>query len=259
MLHRGADILILDEPTAVLTAQEIAELFKVLRDADRRGRLGDLHHAQAARGARDRRPRDRAAARQEDRHRADRGRDRGEPRQADGRPRRAVPRREGRRRKPARRSSRSRASRSRTTAGCPRVRGLSLQARAGEIVGIAGVDGNGQSELVEAITGLRAPVAGHVRVGGRDITGTRRPRRARGRRRPHRRGPPPARPRARLHARREPRAARVPARAAQPLRAALAQADGRSRRGRCSSSTTCAAAGPRRRPARCRAATSRRS
>jgi general nucleoside transport system ATP-binding protein len=44
--------------------------------------------------------------------------------------------------------------------------------RAGEIVGIAGVDGNGQSELVEAITGLRLPHAGEVRVGGRDITGT---------------------------------------------------------------------------------------
>jgi general nucleoside transport system ATP-binding protein len=38
-------------------------------------------------------------------------------------------------------------------------------------VGIAGVDGNGQAELVEAITGLRVPVAGQVRVGGREITG----------------------------------------------------------------------------------------
>jgi simple sugar transport system ATP-binding protein len=55
--------------------------------------------------------------------------------------------------------------------GLPAVRGLSLQVRAGEIVGIAGVDGNGQSELVEAITGLRIPSAGHIRVGGRDIGG----------------------------------------------------------------------------------------
>ena len=44
--------------------------------------------------------------------------------------------------------------------GLPAVRGLSLQVRAGEIVGVAGVDGNGQSELVEAITGLRVPRAG---------------------------------------------------------------------------------------------------
>jgi ABC-type uncharacterized transport system ATPase subunit len=55
--------------------------------------------------------------------------------------------------------------------GLPALRGLSLQVRAGEIVGVAGVDGNGQSELVEAITGLRVPRAGQIRVAGRDITG----------------------------------------------------------------------------------------
>ena len=118
VLHRGADVLILDEPTAVLTAQETAELFKVLRALTAEGVSVDLHLAQAARGARDRRPRHGAAARQEDRHGPDRGRDRGEPRQADGRPRRAVPRREGRGGGRASRCSRSRTSRSRTTAGC---------------------------------------------------------------------------------------------------------------------------------------------
>ena len=40
------------------------------------------------------------------------------------------------------------------------VRGISLSVRAGEIVGIAGVDGNGQTELVEALTGLRRPRSG---------------------------------------------------------------------------------------------------
>jgi ABC-type uncharacterized transport system ATPase subunit len=55
--------------------------------------------------------------------------------------------------------------------GLPAVRGLSLDVRAGEIVGLAGVDANGQSELVEAITGLRTPEAGTVRVDGRDVTG----------------------------------------------------------------------------------------
>ena len=41
--------------------------------------------------------------------------------------------------------------------------------RAGEIVGIAGVDGNGQSELIEAITGLRGPRAGQIAVAGRVV------------------------------------------------------------------------------------------
>ncbi len=49
------------------------------------------------------------------------------------------------------------------------VRDLDLDVRAGEIVAIAGVQGNGQTELVEAITGLRAPVAGQVRIAGREV------------------------------------------------------------------------------------------
>src|SRR5436305_4853615 len=51
------------------------------------------------------------------------------------------------------------------------VNGMSLTARGGEIVAIAGVDGNGQQELVEAIAGLRTPTAGRVMIRGRDITG----------------------------------------------------------------------------------------
>jgi ABC-type uncharacterized transport system ATPase subunit len=58
------------------------------------------------------------------------------------------------------------------------VRGLDLSIRKGEIVGVAGVAGNGQEELVEAITGLRKPLAGRVSLGGRDITG-RSPRQVR--------------------------------------------------------------------------------
>jgi general nucleoside transport system ATP-binding protein len=50
------------------------------------------------------------------------------------------------------------------------VRGVSLDVREGEIVGIAGVDGNGQAELVEAITGLRRPTAGTISVSGHDVT-----------------------------------------------------------------------------------------
>jgi general nucleoside transport system ATP-binding protein len=52
--------------------------------------------------------------------------------------------------------------------GLPAIRGVSLQVHAGEIVGIAAVAGNGQSELAQVITGLRA-CTGRVVVGGRDI------------------------------------------------------------------------------------------
>jgi len=48
--------------------------------------------------------------------------------------------------------------------------GVDLIVRAGEIVGIAGVGGNGQDELVECIVGLRKPIAGTIRLAGRDIT-----------------------------------------------------------------------------------------
>ena len=51
------------------------------------------------------------------------------------------------------------------------VAGLSLSARAGEIVAIAGVDGNGQQELVEAIAGLRAPQSGRIAIDGKEIAG----------------------------------------------------------------------------------------
>ncbi|HEV7666292.1 MAG TPA: ATP-binding cassette domain-containing protein, partial [Chloroflexota bacterium] len=54
--------------------------------------------------------------------------------------------------------------------GLVAVDGLSLEVRAGEIVGIAGVQGNGQTELVEALSGLRTPVRGRIEFLGRDVT-----------------------------------------------------------------------------------------
>ncbi|MBR3121520.1 MULTISPECIES: ABC transporter ATP-binding protein [Oceanobacillus] len=50
------------------------------------------------------------------------------------------------------------------------VKGLNLELRGGEIVGIAGVDGNGQSELIEAITGLRQAVSGRIKLKNKNIT-----------------------------------------------------------------------------------------
>ncbi|KGR86480.1 ABC transporter ATP-binding protein [Lysinibacillus odysseyi] len=55
--------------------------------------------------------------------------------------------------------------------GVDKVKGLNLQVRKGEIVGIAGIDGNGQSELIEAITGLRGVKSGTITLNGKNITG----------------------------------------------------------------------------------------
>jgi simple sugar transport system ATP-binding protein len=54
--------------------------------------------------------------------------------------------------------------------GLPAVDRVSLEVRAGEILGIAGVQGNGQTELVEALEGLRQPVSGRIDFLGRDVT-----------------------------------------------------------------------------------------
>ncbi|CVN59574.1 ABC transporter ATP-binding protein [Streptococcus pneumoniae] len=55
--------------------------------------------------------------------------------------------------------------------GVPAVKNLSLDVRAGEIVGIAGIDGNGQSELIQAITGLRKVESGSIELKGDSIVG----------------------------------------------------------------------------------------
>ncbi|MEK4485236.1 ABC transporter ATP-binding protein [Psychrobacillus sp. FSL H8-0484] len=54
--------------------------------------------------------------------------------------------------------------------GIEKVKGLNLTVRKGEILGIAGIDGNGQSELIEAITGLRKSKKGSITINGQDVT-----------------------------------------------------------------------------------------
>jgi simple sugar transport system ATP-binding protein len=50
------------------------------------------------------------------------------------------------------------------------VKGVSFEVKAGEVVGIAGVQGNGQTELVRALTGLNHPDSGHIKIAGRDVS-----------------------------------------------------------------------------------------
>jgi ABC-type uncharacterized transport system ATPase subunit len=54
--------------------------------------------------------------------------------------------------------------------GTVKVEGISFQVYGGEIVGVAGVQGNGQTELVQALTGLRHPVSGSIHIGSKDVT-----------------------------------------------------------------------------------------
>jgi len=169
-LYRGARILVLDEPTAVLTAQEVQELIEVLHRLKRDGtgivfishKLGEvLQVADRITVLRHGRKIDtvpRQGATEQSLARLVVGRDvllsveKGPPHAAE--PMLVVD-----------------DLHVRDDRDLEAVRGASLSVRGGEIVAIAGVDGNGQQELVEAITGLRAPTAGRVLVDGRDITG----------------------------------------------------------------------------------------
>ena len=89
------------------------------------------------------------------------------------------------------------------------VNGFTLEVRAGEIVGVAGVEGNGQRELVEALAGMRKVVSGQMTLGDLDLTKANPHQTHHAGRRAHPRGPREARPRRVLLHRRQPRAQRV--------------------------------------------------
>ena len=168
-LFRRADILILDEPTAVLTPQEAGELFEILRSLQREGlsiifishklnevieiadrvsvlRRGKLIETLPAKGATEQSLATLMVGREVLLRVDKQAAEPGEPlltvadlRVVDDR-------------------------------GIEKVRDISLTVHAGEILGIAGVDGNGQTELIDAITGLRKVQSGRIAVGGEEIT-----------------------------------------------------------------------------------------
>lgn len=170
VLYRGASLLILDEPTAVLTPQEVKELFQILKQMvnDGHGIIFISHKLHEVIGLSDRVTvlRDgrvvdtvpTAAATKEGLARLMVGRevlfrvDR--PPAEPGDVRLAV---EG--------------LWAEGDAGLDALRGVNLEVRAGEILGLAGVSGNGQRELAEVIAGLRRPSRGKVVIDGRDVTG----------------------------------------------------------------------------------------
>jgi len=169
-LFRGAKVLVLDEPTAVLTAQESQDLFRVLRTLAAEGTsvVFISHKLQEVLDVSDRVTVLRRGKKVDTVATAD-STERSLARLMVGRD--VLLRVEKPEHAPGETVLEVRDLHVADDRGLPAVRGLSLDVRAGEIVGLAGVDANGQSELVEAITCLRQCESGTVRVDGRDVTG----------------------------------------------------------------------------------------
>jgi ABC-type uncharacterized transport system ATPase subunit len=167
-LYRGAQILILDEPTAVLTPQEADALFRVLRRLRDEGKSVVLvtHKLREIMAITDRV----TVMRQ--------GAIVGEVATTNTSPRELAEKMVGRAvllrvekslAQPGATLLAVRDLEVRDRLGVARVKGVSFDLRAGEIVGIAGVSGNGQSELLEALAGIRYPVRGSISLGGHDL------------------------------------------------------------------------------------------
>ena len=166
-LYRGADVLILDEPTAVLTPQEASELFGIIRSlqADGKSIIFISHKLNEVLEIADRitvlrRGKTietvlREGATQESLAKAMVGRE-------------VLLRVDKPPAQPGETLLEVEDLHVVDDRGIEKVSGVSFAVRAGEIVGIAGVDGNGQSELIDAITGLRRLQSGAVRVAGRE-------------------------------------------------------------------------------------------
>ncbi len=169
-LYRNAQILILDEPTAVLTPQEADDLFVIMRELTRRGVsiIFITHKLKEVLAIADRITVMRA------------GRVVGTVDPKDTNEQKLAAMMVGREvilkveKKPAQPGKQVLEVEGLSVhdwRGLETVRGVTFQVRAGEILGIAGVQGNGQTELVETLTGLRPSAGGKIRFSGQDMTG----------------------------------------------------------------------------------------
>ncbi len=168
-LFRGARILILDEPTAVLTPQETDQLFETLRGLRTRGTtiLLITHKLREIMALTDAVTVMRGGQVVLDCRTADTS--------IDGLAEAMVGRRVNLGRSAAAREPgavllEAQGLGLRDALGVQRLADVSLTLRAGEIVGIAGVSGNGQTELLDVLSGLAAPAEGTLRLGGRAFT-----------------------------------------------------------------------------------------
>jgi simple sugar transport system ATP-binding protein len=167
-LYKDARILILDEPTAVLTPQESRALFDTIRAMARDGRtvIFISHKLREVKAVADRVTILR------------RGRSIATVPAAEATPQSLATLMVGREIQPARREGPREVGEpclelhdvgADGDRGLPAVRNVSLTVRRGEILGLAGVAGNGQRELAETIAGMRPPTGGTVRVTGRKL------------------------------------------------------------------------------------------
>ncbi len=171
-LYRGAQLLILDEPTAVLTPQEAEELVELMKRMAKQGRAiiiisHKLHEVMAIS--------DRVSVLRD-------GRLAATVNTVDTNPKHLAMLMVGREMKPIRREEQTSPGpvvlsiQDLTVTGdkgTPALRGISLAVKAGEVLGIAGVSGNGQKELAEAVSGLRRIDSGIVSLCDQTITNLR--------------------------------------------------------------------------------------
>ncbi|HEP1844151.1 TPA: ABC transporter ATP-binding protein [Streptococcus suis] len=169
-LYRGADLLIFDEPTAVLTPAEIAELLKIMKKLIEEGKSIILitHKLDEIRAVANRvtvirrgksiETVDVAGATNDDLAEWMVGRS------VSFKTEKIAP-------NPKEVILSIKDLVVNENRGIPAVKGLNLDVRAGEVVGIAGIDGNGQSELIQAITGLRKVKSGSITIKGEEIVG----------------------------------------------------------------------------------------
>jgi general nucleoside transport system ATP-binding protein len=168
-LHRAADILILDEPTAVLTPQEAGHLFGILRGLAGAGKTIILvtHKLREVMAVTDRVTIMRHGAVVADLATAETDEAQLAELMVGRRIAPAAPRHARRTGAPMLDVAGLRVV---DGNGQPLLRDIALTVHEGEIVGIAGVAGNGQSELLAALAGLTVPQAGRIILGGADIT-----------------------------------------------------------------------------------------
>lgn len=172
MLYRGTSVLILDEPTSVLTPQETTELFRTVRNmvASGHGVVLISHKIEEIREVSDRltvlRKGEKIATvdakdiSKEEIAEMMVGHQLGGLAIAKDRP------------EPGKTILECTGVCVRNDRDIPALTDLTLSLRAGEILGVAGVDGNGQEELCEVLAGLRSPEKGTIVVAGKDITGS---------------------------------------------------------------------------------------